>query len=192
MKQKSESRTRILASAARGFRRHGFGGLGIDGLAKEAGVTSGAFYAHFRSKAEIFREAIGAGMAEFHDGISRARAHFGTRWVAGFVGVYLEERRRCDLGEGCVMQCLAGDIARADGAAKATFEAELQSIVASLAAGLDRPDAADATRDATALLALMVGGLSLARAVDDPALADQIIAAVRHAAEPLEITAPGS
>ena len=49
---KEGARTRILDAAGRGFRRLGFGGIGVDGLAKEAGVTSGAFYGHFPSKAE--------------------------------------------------------------------------------------------------------------------------------------------
>ena len=76
--QKEESRARILASAGRGFREHGFGGLGVDGIAKGAGVTSGAFYAHFPSKAAAFREAVAVGMADLREGIVRFRETAGN------------------------------------------------------------------------------------------------------------------
>ena len=52
---KEESRQRIVAAAGRGFRKLGYGGIGVDGLAREANVTHGAFYGHFRSMAEAFR-----------------------------------------------------------------------------------------------------------------------------------------
>ena len=91
--QKEESRARILASAGRGFRKRGYGALGVDGLAKEAGVTSGAFYAHFRSKAEAFREAVAAGMADLRTGIERMRQDEGDAgWRKRFVDFYLGDR----------------------------------------------------------------------------------------------------
>ena len=59
---KDEARSKILNAAGRGFRSLGFGGIGVDGLAKDAGVTSGAFYGHFSSKAEAFKAAAVAGL----------------------------------------------------------------------------------------------------------------------------------
>jgi TetR/AcrR family transcriptional regulator, transcriptional repressor for nem operon len=59
---KVESRSKILAAVGRGFRKKGYAGIGVDGLAKEAEVTSGAFYGHFRSKDDAFRQALLAGM----------------------------------------------------------------------------------------------------------------------------------
>ncbi|WP_282288716.1 TetR family transcriptional regulator [Pseudomonas sp. PS02302] len=54
---REESRAKILDAVGRGFRKHGYGGIGVDGLAKEAGVTSGAVYTHFPSKAAAFKQA---------------------------------------------------------------------------------------------------------------------------------------
>ena len=73
MGQKEESHAKILRGAGRGFRRAGFGGAGVDGLAKEAGVTSGAFYAHFKSKADAFRETIGTGLKDLREGVEQFR-----------------------------------------------------------------------------------------------------------------------
>ena len=58
-----DARQRLVEAAGRGFRTGGFGGAGVDALAKGAGLTSGAFYAHFDSKAEAFRLVVSAGIA---------------------------------------------------------------------------------------------------------------------------------
>lgn len=59
---KDGARARLIAAAGRGFRKRGFGGIGADRLAKEASVTSGAFYGHFPSKDAAFKEAVAAGI----------------------------------------------------------------------------------------------------------------------------------
>lgn len=171
-----------MASAGQGFRRQGFGGLGIDGLAKAAGVTSGAFYAHFKSKAEAFRAAVGAGMAELADGVERFRDGGGC-WVDRFVDFYLTERRTCDPGEACALQSLTNDVARADAATREVYEAELRRAIDALAHGLGPGEGDGKRARAIALLALLSGGISMARAVEDPALADEIVASVRAAVE---------
>lgn len=183
--QKEESRGRILASAGRGFRSRGYGALGVDGLAREAGVTSGAFYAHFKSKAAAFREAVVAGMEELRAGVERLRVTRGAAWRAAFVDFYLGDRRTCDLSESCALQSLTGEVARADDYAREAYEAELRRVIAAAADGMDAPAAADRWADATALLALLAGGVSMARAVKDPKLSEEIAAAVRRAATKL-------
>lgn len=180
--RKEESRARILASAGRGFRSRGYGGLGVDGLAKEAGVTSGAFYAHFRSKAAAFREAVALGMRDLRLAIDRLRAEGGAGWRQRFIDLYLGERRTCDLAESCALQSLTGEVARADDEARAAYEAELRLVVDSAAAGMQGATAAERRAEAMALLALLAGGVSVARAVRDPAFAEEIAAAVRQAA----------
>lgn len=177
--KKEESKARILASAARGFRSHGFGGLGVDGLAKAAGVTSGAFYAHFKSKSEAFRETVRGGLGQFAETLGQFRAEGGD-WVARFIDFYLGENRRCDLAQSCALQSLTGEVARADTQTREDYEAQLNRIIAALALGM--PDATEAERRdrATAVLAMLSGGVSMARAVLDPAIAEGIADAVRQ------------
>ncbi len=183
--RKEESRARILASAGRGFRSRGYGALGIDGLAREAGVTHGAFYAHFKSKAAAFREAVVVGMADVRTGIERMR-EAGPGWRQRFVEFYLGDRRTCDLAESCAMQSLTGEVARADDDVREAYEAGLRAVIDAAAAGMASPTEAARRADATALLALLAGGVSMARAVRDPAMAEAITAAVRRAAGILE------
>ncbi len=179
--QKEESKAKILKSAGRGFRSRGFGGSGVDGLAKDAAVTSGAFYAHFKSKADAFREAVVAGLEDLKLGVSQAREQLGSGWRTAFIDFYLGERRTCDLADSCALQSLSPEVARAEEKTRQAYETELLAIIETVAAGLDGQ--ADTKReDATALLALLVGGVTLARAVNDPAISKDIAAAVRKAA----------
>ena len=179
--QKEESRVKILKGAGRGFRRGGFGGAGVDGLAREAGVTSGAFYAHFKSKADAFREAVIVGLEDLKRGVEQTRERLGNRWQEGFIDFYLGDRRTCDLADSCALQSLSSEVARADDNARAAYEAQLRSIITSVADGLEgKPKAR--REEATALLALLVGGVTLARAVQAPAFSNEIAGAVRKAA----------
>lgn len=179
--KKEESRAKILASAGRGFRAHGFGGLGIDGLAKAAGVTSGAFYAHFKSKADAFRESVQAGLMDLADGIAGFRAAGGD-WVGAFIDFYMDDRRHTALETSCALQSLTGEVARADDATRRLYADELDRVIAELSHGFT---GADARARAIAVLALVSGGVSMARATADPALADAIADAVRTAARRL-------
>jgi TetR/AcrR family transcriptional repressor of nem operon len=179
--QKEESRLKILRGAGRGFRRAGFGGSGVDGLAKEAGVTSGAFYAHFKSKADAFREAVFIGLEDMIRGIGQKREEFGHRWREVFIDFYLGERRTCDVAESCALQSLSIEVARADEDVRATYEEQLKILVAGVADGLEgKPK--HRREEAITLLALLVGGVTLARAVKDPALSIEIAQAVRKTA----------
>ncbi len=173
----SDARERLAAAAGAGFRRGGYGGIGVDGLAREAGLTSGAFYAHFGSKAEAFRQTVRAGMHDLASGIAGFR-RAGGNWVAAFTDFYLTDRAQCELGASCALQSLSVDVARADAQTRNDYGAELEAAIATLAEGTgDRGSA-------IALLALLSGGVSMARAVNDPALAGEIIAALHQAANP--------
>lgn len=187
--QKLQTRQRILDAAGRGFRQGGFGGIGVDGLAKEAGVTSGAFYGHFDSKAAAFRESVALGMTDLKDGVRHFQASFGPTWWAEFVRFYLGAKRKCELPESCALQSLAPEVARADTAARAEFEAALLEVASLVAAG---PTAGDAPADvgaAMAALATLVGAVTLARAVSDTAVAEQIADAAERILLPTHGTA---
>src|SRR5438128_1998733 len=110
---KETARAKILTAVGRGFRRRGYDGIGVDGLAKEAGVTSGAFYGHFTSKGEAFEAAALAGLEELRQAVERFRAEEGAAWLGRFVDFYLSTKRTCELGESCALQSLTPEVARA-------------------------------------------------------------------------------
>ena len=187
--QKEESRLKILGGAGRGFRRAGFGGSGVDGLAKEAGVTSGAFYAHFKSKAEAFREVVFVGLEGLIRNVKTKQQELGSRWRAAYIDFYLGERRTCDISESCALQSLSIEVARADDEARSTYEEQLKIIIATVAEGLEgKPK--HRREEAMTLLALLVGGVTLARAVKDPDLSQEIAQAVRKTAIKVGVQQP--
>jgi TetR/AcrR family transcriptional regulator, transcriptional repressor for nem operon len=189
---KEESRSRIVEALGRGFRREGYGGIGVDGLAREAGVTHGAFYGHFRSKAEAFGAAVVAGLSELRQGVEAIRAEQGAGWLAAFAAFYMGWKRTCDLADACTLPSLSAEVERADPQARAAYETELRQVMAAVAAGLDGVSDANSQgeRDARAwvLLSLLAGGVTLARAVPTEATSEEIAAAVLKAVDMLAST----
>ena len=172
--QKVQTRQRILESAGRGFRKAGFGGIGVDGLAKEAGLTSGAFYVHFDSKAHAFRESVAQGMAELRGGVLYFQEKHGRAWWPEFVRFYLGYKRTCDLSDSCTLQSLSPEVGRADAAAREAFEAGLREVAAALVGGPASPRAPRDLDAACAALSMLIGAVTLGRAVGSARLSQQI------------------
>jgi TetR/AcrR family transcriptional regulator, transcriptional repressor for nem operon len=175
---KQETRSRILDAAARVFRREGYGGSGIDGLTKAAGVTNGAFYGHFKSKSEAFREVVLAGLEEFRLTLVGLKADTGKRWLKTFIDSYLGAKRTCDIGEACALPTFSPEMTRADTDTREAYQAELLRLIDEIATGLANRTAGERDEKAIALLAMLSGGVTLARAVPDPVLAEHIAKAV--------------
>ncbi len=176
--QKVLTRQRIVEAAGRGFRKGGFGGLGVDGLAKEAGVTSGAFYVHFDSKTDAFREAVRQGMQELRGGVLHFQAEHGKAWWAEFVRFYLGFKRTCDLSESCTLQSLSPEVGRADTASREVFEVGLREVAEAMLQGPRSPGAPRDLDAACVALASLIGAVTLGRAVNSPAFSAQIAQSV--------------
>jgi TetR/AcrR family transcriptional regulator, transcriptional repressor for nem operon len=88
---KEQTHARIVEAAGRCFKKNGFSGIGVDGLAKEAGVTSGAFYGHFKSKNTAFNAAVEVGMNDLFDGVSQFKEQHGNDWWTKFAEFYMEK-----------------------------------------------------------------------------------------------------
>ncbi len=142
-------------------------------------MTNGAFYGHFRSKSEAFRVAVLAGLEELRLGISALKAEHPQGWLKNFVNYYLGYKRTCNLSESCALPSLSVDVMRTDNETRDAYTEELERLIAEIAAGLTEGAPTDleaTTRDdrAILLLALLTGGVTLARAVSDPALSEKI------------------
>lgn len=182
--QKLQTRQRILEAVGRGFRSGGFGGVGVDALAKQAGVTSGAFYVHFDSKAAAFRDAVDDGMRELVSAISALQRDHGKEWWPVFVRFYLGTKRLCALPESCALQSLSPEVARADPASRERYQARLQEVVEAILSGPASKGAPASEAAAWVALATLIGSVTLARAVTDEALAERIAMAAVDALLP--------
>lgn len=182
--QKLQTHQRILDAAGRVFRKGGFGGAGVDGLAKEAGVTSGAFYVHFASKSAAFRESVAQGVSDVNRAVQDFQARHKEAWWPAFVRLYLGAKRKCELSDSCGLQSLAPEVARADATARSAFETELRKVATTVATGPKSANAPADADEALAALATLIGAVTLARAVNDSALAARIASSAERALVP--------
>lgn len=180
--KREETRKRMVEAAGRGFRAHGYAGVGVDSLAKGADVTSGAFYAHFGSKDAAFEAALAKGLDEVLEGVTRFQTENGADWLKAFADYYLSPEHRSDLACGCAMATLTPDVVRAGAPLNGLFEDRMKQIVSLIANGLRDGEAEDRTRRAWAVITGLVGGLTFARAVADRETSDRIAESARTAA----------
>jgi TetR/AcrR family transcriptional repressor of nem operon len=169
----AENRARIVTTASRLFREKGFDGVGLDAIMKEAGLTHGGFYGHFSSKEDLAAEAVARAMEQ--------SAGLQSRYtnVADFVSDYLSESHFADRANGCVLAALGGDMARRGEGVRSGATSCVRTQLERLASFF-RGTAAARRRRAITTLAGVVGAMTLARAVEDPGLSDEILSTARQ------------
>ena len=179
--QAAANRERIVEAAARLFRDHGYEGVGVDAIMKEAGLTHGGFYGHFASKEQLAGEALALTCAQ-------ARSKNETGDLAAALEHYLNEAHCADRAGGCPVAALGAEMPRWDANARATMTGHLRSWFERMGGLLAKAGGGETARRqrAIATVAGMVGALTLARAVDDDALRREILAAARAAFGPGE------
>ena len=171
--RKARTRAEIFDHAARLFRLRGYGGTNIDDIMLAAGLTRGAFYAHFKSKDDLFAEVIRAG----HGLLARTRA----AGPEAAIDAYLAKDDLAANALACTLAALPSDVARASLPARLAYANALHALIGELARNRRRKLDADAT--VAAILA--VGAVSLARASGDNRLSDWLLRCARRAALPL-------
>lgn len=179
---KAETRQKMIAAASRGFRSNGYAGIGVDGLAKAAGVTSGAFYSHFGSKDAAFDAALAAGLDEVIEAIPNFQKEYGADWVEAFAKYYLGERHRRDLECGCAMATLTPEVVRSNPKVHAAFENKMTQIADLVSQGLVGSSDEDRNAKAWALLSVLIGGINVARAMTGAKVAEEVANATIAAA----------
>ena len=169
--RKLQTRERILHSAAQLFTQRGFDRVGINEVMTHAGLTRGAFYAHFSSKSELYAEAIGtAAHMAYRQLIDNLPAN-PTR--AQMVSAYLsQEHRNGQLGH-CPLAFLTTDISHRDPAVRHAYTQVFKGFIDNVG------DNTRARRKAIEMAVLMIGGLAIARALNDDGLVDELLSVCR-------------
>ncbi|WP_255396492.1 TetR/AcrR family transcriptional regulator [Mycobacterium sp. E3247] len=165
--QKARARSALLQAGGRSLKTNGFNGIGVDGLAAAAGVTSGAFYSNFRGKEAMLEAIIDAELGEpfLSDTDSMAREEGRTRLIS-FLREYISADHSLDPAGGCVIPALSADVARAEAPVKDAYERKMRATVDRVAGLLDG-SRSDRQRRAWSILALMVGSIVISRAIPE-------------------------
>lgn len=171
---KQETRQRIIATAGRRFKSDGIDGSGVATLMKDAGLTNGAFYAHFASKDSLVAIAIGDELRTLHANIV-ALAEPGRAGLEQIVRWYLSAQHRDSRGDGCPNAALLDEIGRCGEAIRQAYTDGVLIVIDGLAARMAPEDPLSARVKALSLLGLMAGTLQLSRALTDRQLSDDLL-----------------
>jgi TetR/AcrR family transcriptional repressor of nem operon len=169
---KDVTRQRIIEAASGQFRAHGVAAAGLAGIMTEAGLTNGAFYAHFDSKEDLLRAVLDDAL-DRREQTLRAAAD-SEAGLETLIRGYLSPRHRDDPARGCPTAAMVAEIARHPNKTRDAFTAKIAEFIALIAAQIGGPAAAR-RRNAIAVYGMMVGTLQLARAVNDRRLSDEIL-----------------
>jgi AcrR family transcriptional regulator len=170
---KQATRQRILEAAGRRFKQDGIDGASLAAVMSDAGLTNGAFYAHFASKEDLVANVLA-------DQLRVQRQTFDAQpsdraGLEAFIRAYLSPQHRDQYADGCPSAALLDEVVRRPAATREVFTDELMGVIDDIASRLDRTDAEAARTDALAIFGMMIGTLQLARALTDRDLSDQLL-----------------
>lgn len=154
---KQNSRNQILTAAAELFAHHGFDAVSIDDVMQRAGLTRGGFYTHFKSKADLYNEAIS------HGGLCARDRLLGTGSLTleQLAARYIDSNSGRDIDQYCPLAFLVTDICHRDASVRKTYRRMLAGYQQHLMGlGLTEDNAVAAS-------VMLIGGLAISRAVND-------------------------
>ncbi len=172
----AEHRQSILDSASRLFRERGIRDVGVAEIMQASGLTHGAFYGHFRSKADLADQACREACDE---GI---RNWLKSADLTAILDRYLAPTHRDDPAGGCALSALGADVSRQSPDLQKSYAEGLNGFITALERHMDDAPPDARRRQALAVLSAMIGALTMARGVaqGDPALSAEILAAMRE------------
>jgi TetR/AcrR family transcriptional repressor of nem operon len=173
--QAEENRQTVINVASRLFREHGFDGIGLKDLMKAAGLTQGAFYKQFASKEDLAAQASRRAMESASSRWSAAAAANPEDSLGAVMAFYLSKDHCEERMDGCPIVALGSDAARQGSDVKASFEAGIKAYLEVLGRMVAETDGGELKGKAAAILATMVGALTLSRVVNDPDLAQAFL-----------------
>ncbi|RTL80056.1 MAG: TetR/AcrR family transcriptional regulator [Hyphomicrobiales bacterium] len=173
--QAAENRETVISVASRLFREHGFDGIGLKDLMKGAGLTQGAFYKQFASKEDLAAQASRRAFESAFNRWATAIAAKPEDPLGAVMAFYLSMGHREEKMDGCPLVALAADAARQGGEVKASFEVGIKAHLEVLGRLLAKTEDSEAKGKAMAVLSMMVGAVTLSRAVNDPELAEALL-----------------
>jgi TetR/AcrR family transcriptional regulator, transcriptional repressor for nem operon len=169
----------IIDSARKLFNRHGFESVSLHQIMAGAGLTHGGFYSYFKSKSDLYAAVLGCFFTDPEWKSCWEGVHVdlsSTDVGPQVVRAYLSRQHYEDVENSCPMVALPTDVARSGHSARQAFETVFKAMVSVLERSMVRNGGRRRTT-AQSIAALAIGGMVVARAIPDRALADQLRAA---------------
>jgi TetR/AcrR family transcriptional regulator, transcriptional repressor for nem operon len=179
--EKAKTHKHIVDIASKRFREEGLAGIGIADLMKEAGLTVGGFYKHFKSRDALVAEALSSALELWKRRVDAAASGGPPVTYESLVNDYLSETHRNHPGTGCPVGALAGDIARSDKRTRALVTPQIRDnieLLTALIRDTNEKDRGAARSHAVLTYCALVGAIGVARAVSDEQLSREILKTV--------------
>src|SRR5690349_23637961 len=179
--KKEETRDRIVRAAARALRKHGYEGVGVADVMKEAGLTHGGFYAHFKSRDALLAAAAEQEGVESREHLSRviAAAKPGQELMA-LVDAYLSDGHVAAPEQGCAIAAAGSEVPRQEVEVRRAASRRIKDMIGLIERQSPEWGKSAAHDKAMGIAATLVGTVVLARAVDDAQLSKRIRKAARE------------
>lgn len=179
---KEQTHERIVSVAARAIRRSGYDGTGVADIMKEAGLTHGAFYAHFASREAMLSEAARQACAESSAVVGRAIADVPPgKALPTLISAYFSKEHVQQVEMGCPLAALGSETSRQSPEVRRVTTRHIKEMIDLVSRQLPDWGQPSAHERALVTVATMVGTLLLARAVDEPGLSENLLeAALKH------------
>lgn len=173
---KQRSRQKILKSAAELFARQGYAHTSIDQVMQHARLTRGAFYAHFSSKSDLYKEAI-IHAARSSALLRQKPAHMTEQeWLDTLVQWYLSMEHVTQKTGACPIAFLATDVAVREPQVRSTYTRVFNNMN-KLISGYTKNSLQDDDTTALAIMAMMIGGVAVGRALNDRDTTEKLLEA---------------
>ena len=176
--EKLRTHQRILNIAAKRLREEGLAGVGVGDVMKEAGLTVGGFYKHFRSRDALVADAVGSCLGSWRRRLDAAKSGGPSFSYEKLVDDYLTPAHRDEPGTGCVISALGGEIPRSGKQARALVAEQIRNNVELIAGLLLGTNKRERRRKAILTYSALIGAMTLARAVPDDRFSREILKTV--------------
>ena len=174
------TRERIVSGASAMIRERGLADVGVAALMADAGLTHGGFYSHFESREALVAEALRYALVESAQRLYLSELENGEQpGYCRLIKKYLSALHRDNPRSGCVLASLGAEVARLGGESRAVFSNGFDELVSLLAELSPEPTSKARRAHILAVISALSGALTLARAVNDPAVSDEVLVSVR-------------
>ena len=166
---------KIIQSARRLFKRHGFDNVSVQQIMSGAGLTHGGFYTYFPSKSALYTKVVGCSSTdpEWKKHWQGGEMEMASPEAAEVVKAYLSRQHFEDVENSCAMVALPTDVMRLGDDAKRAFEEVFAAMVGVLERSVkDRKQ--ERRAKAQAVAALCVGAMVVARSLENRVAADEL------------------
>jgi TetR/AcrR family transcriptional repressor of nem operon len=181
VEHKAQNHENILSVAARSFREHGGDSSGIGTVMKKVGLTKGGFYRHFKSKDDLFVEAVARAFDEMGRGMLEiAKSAPEGQALRAMIEYYLSARHANSPGTGCVVAALAPELARKPLSVRKRIEASLDAYRERLLPFVPGKTREEKLTKCRLLFSSMAGVLMMARITSNPQVREQRLTEARN------------